>query len=228
MQPYFLPYIGYWQLLNTVDKFVIFDDVQFTKKGWINRNNILVNSEKFLVTIPLKKYRGKSKICDIKLVEDIRWKTKLLKTIKISYSRAPFFKKIFPLIKKIIESDDENLFSFINFSIDLISQYLGIDSSKLIISSSLKISKNLKGEERIISICKKLKANSYYNPIGGLDLYDKKTFRTNGIELSFLRPNVVRYKQKDNNFISNLSIIDVIMFNSVPRIKNMLNDYQLV
>ena len=228
MQPYFLPYVGYWQLINAVDKFVIYDDIQFTKRGWINRNNILVNNEKFLITIPIKKCREKSKICDIKLVEDITWKSKLLKTIRMSYSRAPFFKKIFPLIKKIIESDDENLFSFINFSLDLISQYLGIDSSKLIRSSSLDISKNLKGEERVISICKKLRANSYYNPIGGLDLYNKKTFRVNGIKLRFLRPNMVRYKQHDNCFISNLSIIDMIMFNSVSRTKNMLNDYKLV
>ena len=228
MQPYFLPYIGYWQLLNVVDKFVIFDDVQFKKRGWINRNYILINSEKFLITVPIKKHQRKAKICDINLAEDIRSNTKLLKSIKMAYSNAPFFEKTFPLIKEIIENDDENLFSFIDFSIKLISQYLGINSSKIIISSSLKISKNLKGEERIISICKKLKANSYYNPIGGLDLYNKKTFRINGIKLCFLRPSTVRYKQYDNSFVSNLSIIDVIMFNSIPRIKNMLNNYQLV
>ena len=120
------------------------------------------------------------------------------------------------------------MFSFIDFSIKLISQYLGIDRSKIILSSSLKINKNLKGEEKIISICKKLKANSYYNPISGLDLYNKRTFRTNGIKLCFLRPNMVKYKQYENSFVSNLSIIDVIMFNSISRIKNMLNDYQLV
>tara|TARA_Y100001980_G_C14528974_1_gene304733 strand:- start:719 stop:1405 length:687 start_codon:yes stop_codon:yes gene_type:complete len=228
MQPYFLPYIGYWQLLHVVDKFVIFDDVQFKKRGWVNRNYILINSKKFLITIPIKKHRQKAKICDINLAKNIRSKTKLLKSIKMAYCNAPFFEKTFPLIKSIIENDDENLFSFIDFSLKLISQYLGINSSKIIISSSLKISKNLKGEERIISICKKLKANSYYNPIGGLDLYNKKAFRMNGIKLCFLRPNKVRYEQYDNSFVSNLSILDVIMFNSIPRIKNMLNDYQLV
>lgn len=228
MQPYFLPHIGYWQLLSVVDQFVIFDDVQFIRGGWINRNNILIKSEKFLITIPIKKHRQKTKICDIKLAKDTRYKTKLLRSIKNSYSKAPFFEKAFPLIRKIIENDDGNLFSYIDFSIKLISQYLGIDSSKIITSSSLKINKNLKGEERIISICEKLKANSYYNSIGGLDLYDKKKFRTYGIKLNFLRPNMVRYKQYENSFVSNLSIIDVIMFNSIPGVRNMLNDYQLV
>jgi len=228
MQPYFLPYIGYWQLLNAVDQFVVYDNIQYGKRGWINRNNLLVNKDKFLFTIPLKKFHQGNKIKEIKLVKDSKWRIKLLKTIQTSYNKAPYFNHTYPLLKRIIQCNDDNLFLYIYKSLILISEYLKIDSSKFIISSSIDINKSIKAEERVISICKNLNATNYYNPIGGIELYDKKNFKVNNIELKFLQPIQIQYDQSIKGFIPQLSIVDVMMFNSVPNINDMLNKYRLI
>ncbi|MFL2983029.1 MAG: WbqC family protein [Candidatus Neomarinimicrobiota bacterium] len=228
MQPYFLPYIGYWQLLNVADQFVFYDNIQYVKRGWVNRNNILVNNQKFLFTIPIKKIHQNNKINEIKLIQDSRWKSKLLKTIHYAYKRAPYFSQTNSLLKKIIECDDKNLFLFIYNSIIQISEYLKIDSSKFIISSSISIDKSLKAEEKIISICKKLNTTNYYNPIGGIKLYDKENFKRNNIQLEFLKTNYIEYDQLINGFMPQLSIVDIMMFNSVEEINKMLNSYRLI
>ena len=228
MQPYFLPYIGYWQLLNAVDQFVVYDNIQYVKRGWVNRNNLLVNKDKFLFTIPLKKFHQGNKINEIKLFKDSMWRKKLLKTIHTSYNKAPYFNHTYPLLKRIIQCNEDNLFLYIHKSLILISEHLKIDNSKIIISSSLDINNSFKGEEKVISICKKLNATNYYNPIGGIELYDKNNFKVNKIELNFLQPTQIQYDQSIKGFIPQLSIIDVMMFNSIQNINEMLYKYRLI
>jgi WbqC-like protein family len=225
MQPYLFPYIGYFQLINVVDEFVIYDNIEFTKKGWINRNRILVNGIDSYISLPLKK---DSDYLDVnqRYLSEI-WTTekfKILNKIKEAYRKAPFFKHGYPLIEKAIVFEESNLFLFILNSLQIILEYLDI-KTPLIVSSNIIIEQALKSQNRVMAICKSRGANSYLNPIGGLELYDKNEFKDNGIELGFIRTEVKPYNQFDNIFVPSLSIIDVIMFNSVQDIKMMLSSY---
>ncbi len=224
MQPYIFPYIGYWQLINAVDTFVIFDDVNFIKKGYINRNSILVNEKSQQFTLELISSSQNKLINEIEIGNNGK---KILNTIKRTYSKAPYFNKIYSLIEDILNQKEKNLAKFIGYSIEKISKNLGIDT-KLIYSSSIKKNTNLKAQDKILDICKKLDATSYINAIGGQELYDKEKFKEQKIKLNFLKTTLIEYKQFKNNFIPFLSIIDVMMFNNVDEIKIMLNTYELI
>lgn len=221
MQPYFFPYIGYWQLLNAVDTFVIYDNIKYTKKGWINRNNYLLNGKLKTFSIPLKKDSDYLNIDDRYLFEGFD-KNKLLNQIKGAYGKAPYFNSVFSLIKSIINYKERNLFSYIKNSIEAVYDYLNLNTN-IINSSSIQINHDRKGQDKVISICEILNATTYINPIGGVDLYDKKTFRNYGINLEFIKPKIIKYKQFDFEFVDSLSIIDVLMFNNKFEINRMLN-----
>lgn len=224
MQPYLLPYLGYFQLINAVDEYVIYDDVQFIKGGWINRNNILIGGGKSLITFPLIGASANKNINEIHVQQNL---DKLEKTILMAYSRAPHIEDVSKLIKKIFSYEDKNLAYFAGNSLIEISKYLGIET-EFIYSSDLDKNTGHAAQEKVIDICKKLKTEIYINAIGGLELYDKKAFAENGIELKFLKPNLPKYKQFNTDFISGLSIIDVLMFNPPGKAKEMLEDYELV
>ena len=224
MQPYFLPYLGYWQLLANVDKYVVYDDVTYIKGGWINRNNFLINGQKNLLTMRLEKASSYTLIKDIAIKDDF---VKFLKTIEMGYKKAPFFEDIFRLLKDICQCPDKKLGQFLFNSHIKICEYLGIDT-ELILSSSFEKHTELKGKDKVISICKQLGADEYINAIGGQELYDKKEFAENGIRLNFLQANLREYRQLKNEFVAGLSIIDIMMFNSKEEIKEMLNDFKLV
>lgn len=228
-QPYFLPYIGYWQLLNTVDKFVVYDNVQFIKNGWINRNRILLNSKDFFITIPLKADSYSLDINERFISNQYfdKHADKLLRTIQYAYQKAPYFKDVMPTVERCFLCEEKSLLTFIFNSIQIISEYLGI-TTKIIFSSDIEMDHSLKGQERVIEICKNLQATRYINPIGGLELYDSKAFEANGIELRFIKSKTNQYRQFDNDFVPNLSIIDVMMFNSKEDIQKMLNMYELI
>lgn len=226
MQPYFLPYIGYFQLLNAVDKYVIYDNIQYTKKGWINRNRILQNGKDLLITVPVEK---DSDYLDIKdrLVSNGFDRQKLLNQIREAYRKAPHFDSVISLIENIINVDENNLFLYIYNSVKAVCEYLNIDT-EIIISSTLDIDHSLKGQDKVISICKKLGATDYYNAIGGQELYSVEDFKKENIDLHFLSANPIEYKQLKNEFVPWLSILDVMMFNSVDEIKAILEKYKLV
>ncbi|RUR38704.1 hypothetical protein ELS18_07480 [Clostridium perfringens] len=227
MQPYFLPYIGYWQLLNAVDKYVIYDDVNFIKGGWINRNRMLVNGEPKLFNIQMQGASPNKLINEIEVSNNKVWKKKLLKTIENSYRKAPFYTDVFPIIEEIINYDECNLAKYLANSIKKVCNYLNIET-ELIVSSTLYKDNSLKSQEKVIEICKELKATEYYNAIGGQELYSYENFEADGIKLSFLKTNEIIYKQFDNIFISNLSILDILMFNSIQEIKLFLENYELL
>ncbi len=224
MQPYFLPYIGYFQLINAVDKFVIYDDVNYIKGGWINRNNILIGGSKKLFTIKLKGASQNKLINEIEIGDDFR---KFMKTIHMNYSKAPYYFTVIELMNTIISFKSISLSEFIENSIKEINSYLQISTS---VSRSSKLTKNtlLKGQEKVIDICKVLEADTYINSIGGQGIYDFKEFASNGIMLKFLKSEKVAYPQFQHDFIENLSMLDVLMFNSVGKIKDMLDNYKLI
>ncbi|MCR9253804.1 MAG: WbqC family protein [bacterium] len=227
MQPYFLPYIGYFQLFNAVDKFVIYDDVNFISRGWVNRNKILLNGNDHTITIPLVKASQNKKINEIEIVPDDKWKNKLHATIKHAYSKAPFYQRICPLLEEILHFDSTNLSYFLLNSIQRIGDYLSIET-ELIKSSSFFDNQELKGQTRILDIAKKLGSKHYINPIGGRDLYDFNYFRNSGIQLSFIQSNQISYNQPTKPLIPNLSILDVLMYNEKNNVKTMLDKYILL
>ncbi len=227
MQPYIFPYIGYFQLINAVDQFVVYDDVNYINKGWINRNNILINGKSNLFIIPLSEVSQNKHINKISLSGDLKWRNKLLKTIELAYKKAPFFNEAFPVIKEILLFEDKGLSGFSIFSLQKISDYLIIDTV-FRISSEIDKNNELKGQHKIIEICKKLNATNYINAIGGQELYAKVNFESNKIALNFLKTQEIKYMQFGNLFTPWLSIIDVMMFNSPEQIKDFLNQYELV
>ena len=229
MQPYLFPYIGYFQLMNLADTFVVYDDVQYIKGGWINRNNILVAGDRKMFHLSLT---NDSTYCNIndRLFDESKFereKTKLLKTISQSYSKAPFFNETYSIIERVFKCGDLRLSEFVVNSIHEVNAYLQINTS-IVKSSELEFEKELKSQERVISLCKSLNANNYINPIGGVELYSKEKFQEHGITLNFIKTTDFNYLQFKNYFVSNLSIIDVMMFNSKEDIKAILNKYNLL
>ncbi|MCU0338885.1 MAG: WbqC family protein [Spirosomaceae bacterium] len=227
MQPYFLPYIGYLQLIQAVDKFVFYDDVNYINKGWVNRNRMLLNGQEYLFTIPLKDASQNKRINEISLSDDPKWRDKLLKTIEQSYKKAPYFGETFGLIEQILRLPTTNLSEWIFGSFGLLNAHLGI-TTEIVASSGIYQNTHLKAQERILDICRQERATHYINPIGGTELYDKATFETEGMTLNFLKTNRIEYPQFKNEFVPWLSILDVMMFNTPETIQDFLEEYALV
>jgi hypothetical protein len=223
MQPYFLPYIGYWQLINAVDIFVMFDDVNFIKKGYINRNVILGVDQPQRFTLELVGASQNKLINEISVGNNCQ---KLKKSIEISYRKAPFFNAVFPILEGIFNQDERNLAKFLAYSLEIISKYLSLDTI-FIYSSKIEKDNTLRSQDKIIDICRKKNALRYINAIGGQNMYQKEMFSQHGIELNFLESEMTKYAQFKEEFIPYLSIIDILMFNDKGDVKNMLNNYSL-
>lgn len=226
MQPYFFPYIGYFQLIKAADKFVFLDDVNFINKGWINRNRILLNGEANMFTVPLKNASQNKLIKDILIAED-GWRNKLIKTIEHAYKKASQFNEVFNLLKRIILFSASDISTLAKKSIEEVCSYLDINTS-FVDSSSLYKNTNLKAQQRIIDINKKENAKGYVNLIGGTELYQNESFEKEGIELQFIKTKEVIYPQLQNPFVSNLSIIDVLMFNDKKEVQHKLLQFELI
>ena len=226
MQPYFLPYIGYFQLINAVDTFVIYDNIQYTKKGWINRNRMLQNNTDDIFTLPIKKDSDYLNI-DQRFVADDFNALKLYNKIKTLYKRADYFENTFELMNEILDYNDKNLFEYILHSIHVLVKYLDI-KTKIIVSSTIDIDHTLTGQDKVIAICKELKASDYINSIGGVELYSKDTFLQNNIKLGFIKSKEIVYEQFNNEFVPWLSILDILMFNDKDKIKSMLTNYEVI
>lgn len=227
MQPYIFPYIGYFQLINKVDKFVIYDDVNFINKGWINRNNILVGGKANLFTIPLKGASQNLLINEIWIDNLEGFRKKFLKTIEQSYRKAPFYQSTIEVIEEVFNINLQKIAELTTKSITAICNYLGIQTT-IIPSSSIYNNQDLKAQKRILDICKQENATHYINPIGGVELYDKNLFAENDIQLSFIKAKSIEYTQFKNEFVPSLSIIDLMMFCSVEQIRGFLEEFELV
>ena len=211
MQPYFLPYLGYFQMINAVDEFVFYDDVNYIKGGWINRNFL----EDGLFTIPLIKSSSFKKINEIEVNWTSREIIKLEKRIKQNYSKSPNFKAVFQIIESIFDEKPRLISDLCSDSVVKFSKYLNIDT-KFTTSSELKYKKLGAKESTLIGLCKQLNASHYINPIGGIDLYSKKTFKDHDIKLSFIKG------------MASKSILDACMKNEKKQIILHLDNYELV
>lgn len=224
MQPYFMPYIGYFQLMKAVDKYIVYDDVNYIKGGWVSRNKILINGENKMFTITLKGASPNKLFNEIEIGDNFK---KLMKTLQISYSKSVNFEETMSLLENIIAFPNKQLALFIANSFREILNYLSVDT-EIIISSEIQKDNTLKGKDKILHICNILGANTYYNAIGGQDLYDKEEFKTHGIKLNFVETLIQPYPQLHvSNFIPYLSMIDVLMNNSKEQINVLLDSFTL-
>jgi hypothetical protein len=227
MQPYLFPYVGYFQLINAADKFVVYDDVTFIKQGWINRNKILLNGAAFLFTIPLKDASSYKLIRETKVSDNFNWKSKLIKTLEQAYGKAPYYAEAIKPIKEVIFSEEKSIAAIALKSLKVICSYAGIDTP-MVETSSNYLNDDLQSQARVIDICKRENATEYLNPVGGLELYSHDAFNRENIKLSFVKPRTISYLQFNNQFVPWLSTIDVMMFNSPAEIKEMMNQYEIV
>ena len=228
MQPYVFPYLGYFQMINAVDKFVLLDDVNFIKKGWINRNQLLLNKQPYKITLPIIKASQNKLISELEINPEEVWRTKLLTTLQMAYKKAPYFSEVYPLLERILNYKEMNLSKFLHHNLSCFCNYLGIQT-EMVPTSSIYPKNDLRGEDRIIDICNQEGATTYINAIGGQELYGFDKFKAKNIELNFIEMdgdlNYTQFPKMD--FVPYLSIIDVTMFNSVEDTLDLLTKYTL-
>ena len=226
MQPYFSPYIGYWQLIAAVDVFVVYDNIKYTKKGWINRNRFLRHGVEAAFSLPLRK---DSDFLDVnqRFLADSFDREDLLNRFREAYRKAPEFSSVMSLLEGIVRNPVSNLFEYNLASIRAICDFLGI-KTPLLVSSTIDCDHSLKSAERVQAICKALGADTYVNPVGGMELYSKEDFTQNGIDLKFLKALPFEYSQGGSPFVPWLSIVDILMFNNKTVInEKILNEYTI-
>lgn len=224
MQPYFMPYLGYFQLMAAVDKYVIFDDVNYIKRGWSARNNILVNGQKHLFNISVEGGSQNNLYTQVKVIDDF---SRLRKTLEMAYKKAPYYNETMNILEQVFAYEDRRFNHFMRNSYSIILDYLGIET-ELLFSSELSNNKALKGKNKILDICLLLGANEYYNAIGGQELYNRQEFADNGIKLGFVEPTLLPYPQLSKEFISGLSIIDMLMMNSKEDAYIQISNCQII
>lgn len=227
IQPYVFPYIGYFQLLYSVEYVVFYDDVNFIKRGWINRNRILMNHSDFMFSVPLEKASQNKLINQTFVLDDQLFKKNFLMQLKFAYSKAPFYNEISELIESVFEHKIKTIADLAIISILKVFSYLDIDLKWMNSSQQFSESKGQERADRLIGITKKLGCNTYFNPIGGKELYQKEYFKSKGIDLGFIQTGEIKYTQLNNEFIPYLSIIDVLMFNDKNEVKNLLNHFEI-
>lgn len=223
MQPYFFPYIEYFQLINSVDKFIFYDDVNFIKNGWINRNRILINGLPAYLTLCLKAVSSSKLIKETRIFDN---RPKLQKTIEITYKRAPFFPQVMPLINNCLNVESDYICDIAIESIKKVCSYLGVHKTFVRSSTEYSASRCLKKAERLKEICRINGAVAYHNSPGGVVLYTKPEFKEAGLDLRFINSRPIVYRQFKDAFVPRLSIIDVLMFNSVAAVKGFMADYE--
>jgi WbqC-like protein family len=219
IQPYFVPYIGYFQLMSAVDKIVLLDDVNFIKSGWINRNRIAVNGHAHWLTLPLAKASQNRLINEIDIVDDDLWRRKAMRTIRLSYRSAPFVEQVLPLVSRLLQEATGSLSAFLSWQLEQVAEFIGIET-RIQPASAVYPKSGRGGQDRILDICNQEGATSYVNLPGGRDLYDASVFASGGIDLLFLQPNLrmlpLRHSGDEGPC---LSIIDLLMFNSPSAIR---------
>ena len=222
MQPYFFPYIGYFQLLKSVDKFIFYDDVNYIKGGWINRNRLFLAGAVRYITIPLEDASSFKKINEISSKKDGKWRKKILSSIEQSYSKSAFYKPVRDLVENALDDSTESLAVFAKRSIKLVVGYIGMDTN-FVESSEIYKNQEKNGIDRIIDVCRIEKSNEYWNLPGGREIYCPGVFKQENIDLKFVNASIENYQQNSDEFIPGLSIIDVLMHNEPFKILQLLD-----
>ncbi|MGZ4820006.1 MAG: WbqC family protein [Terriglobales bacterium] len=213
MQPYFFPYLGYFQLIGAVDKFVFYDDVNFIKNGWINRNRLYLSGDVRYITVPLAGASPFEKINRVVIRQGDGWRRKILESVRHSYSKAPYFAAVNELLSSVLLSNEDRVGEVAKQSVRVVCDYLGLQRN-FVQTSADYANDSLSGAARVLDICTREGARDYFNLPGGRALYDEDAFRNRGLALHFIQPSLNPYKQFSGEFCAGLSILDVLMFNS--------------
>lgn len=227
MQPYFFPYIGYWQLMQAADCFVIYDDVNYIHRGWINRNRLLINREPALMTLPLRQASQNKKICDIEIAPSSGWLKKLLRMLEVTYKRAPHFDEVLPVVERVLAYESNNLADYLAHQLQTLAGFMGM-STRFVVTSRHYGNHHLAAQERIIDICRRERTDIYINVQGGKELYDATSFSAAGIDLRFIAMRSLTYPQRSEGFVPYLSIVDVLMEVGPAQIKPHLDAFDYV
>lgn len=229
MQPYIFPYIGYFQLIHSVERFVFYDDVTYIKQGWINRNRILLGCNPHMFTLPLKNASSFQLISETELNKNLyaAWLNKFSKTLESAYQKAPHYQPVAQLINDVMHTDVQGIAALAVLSVKSACEYIGL-RREMIDSSTIYNNGHLHAAERVVDICKREQGTVYINPIGGQELYNRPAFEASGLELYFVKSRPVVYPQGKCEFVPWLSIIDVMMHLPKDRIQEELNNYDLV
>lgn len=227
MQPYFFPYIGYLQLMSSVDEWVFFDDIQFVNKGWVNRNRILhpnADKEWQYFTIPLRGRGRFDKINQISILES-SWKKQLLGKLSFYKRWAPFYKETTDVVGHCIDSESLNLGSFVVSTLLKLSQVFDINVKSYVQSEMDWTFDTIEHSGQwALRIAETLSAKEYVNPVGGASIFDVTEFRDSGIKLTFFEPKITEYDQGGRKFVPGLSVIDVLMWNGITGTRQMILD----
>lgn len=225
MQPYLFPYLGYFQLIAAADVFVLGDDLQYIRAGWVNRNRILCNGEARLITFPLKKDHFALPIMQRQLADNFSEEaSRVINLMTQCYRKAPYFAQVMPLIERLIRFPQQNLALYVEHSIRELCSYLQI-ITPILRGSDVKLASCTDKQDRVINTAHTFSATTVLNPIGGMTLYDRDHFAHNGLLLRFFKMDPIVYPQYADPFVANLSIIDVLMFNSLERVQELLTRY---
>lgn len=224
MQPYFFPYLGYFQLIRAVDAFVVFDDVNYIRRGWISRNAILGGGAPQRLTLDTVGASQNRPIAEVGVGAN---REKLLRTIRQNYARAPQFAAAYAVVEAALGVRETVLARFLAEGLRLVCEHLGL-YPRWHFSSAVPKDPALRGQDKVLSLCESLGAKQYINLPGGEALYDRDAFARRGVALSFIRPRQVTYPQFGAPFVPNLSIIDVMMFNDREQCARLLQEYNLV
>ncbi len=231
MQPYFLPYLGYFSLIKNTDKFILFDTVQFINHGWIERNRILKpNSGWQYISVPLNKHHREVKIKDITISNRFDWRNKIFRQLEHYKKRAPFYQETVKILEDALDIEVKSITELNEHTLKVICSYIGIEFNVEVFSKmNLGIEKVNASDEWALNICKALgNVEEYWNLEGGLEFFDRKKYERENIKINFLKINFKRYFQMGREFEEGLSIIDVMMFNEPNKINRMLDDYELL
>jgi hypothetical protein len=224
MQPYFFPWIGYFQLIYQSDVFVLYDDANFIKQGYINRNSILVDGQAQRFTLPVPAASSFKRIGELTFSLQVE---KIARTLEQSYRKAPFFPDVMPLVESALWNEDRDITACCHVAINGISRYLELEQN-IVRSSSLTYDRNENAENKVIGICKALDGDRYVNSTGGRHLYNAKTFAENGIRLQFLQAKNTAYSQGAHDFVPCLSMIDVLMHCEPEQVRQALKNFSYV
>jgi hypothetical protein len=247
MQSYTFPYLGYFQLIKAVDKYILYDRLMFIKEAWMNRNKIrnAGTGSALQFMVPLEGKSSNSLIKEVKIFSKYDWRKKILNSIYLNYRKAPEFEAVYELLEDIINFQTHYIAEFNNHSIIRICRYLGIDTQISTDESYFdELESKLIDREtyfprydheqypakvlRVFEICRREKANVFYNAIGGTKLYNKDLFSKEGLKLGFIHTNDYNYEQGGDKFLSGLSIIDIMMYNSPDERNRLLDAYTIV
>ena len=230
MQPYFLPWIGYYTLIKYADSWIFNDEVQMIHKGWVERNRILKQYGGWhYIKVPLVRYHYTEPIKDIQVRSTEDWKAKIFAQLGHYKKKAPYYWQVKGLLQEALNNEYKSITLLNAELLKFTCEYIGIDFKYKILSEmDIDLSHIHESDDWSLTICQQLGYDHYVNPIMGRQFYNREKYEANDVKLNFLNMGTTEYDQHNDKFIDGLSIVDVMMFNSPKKINAMLDNYELL